>query len=129
MPPFPAKVPASTQTKENEMKNFKTYAIAAILAGAFALPLASANAAGNSGSTTSGTSASAGTGAITSQTFKSLDADRSGTLSKSEFEKYSGTANFDKADANGDGNLTLSEAQTVSSSSGTSGTSGNGYAK
>jgi hypothetical protein len=126
MPPFLAKVPASTRTKENEMKNLKTYAVAAILAGAFALPLASANAAGNSG-TTSGASASAGTGAITSQTFKSLDADRSGTLSKSEFEKYSGTtANFDKADANGDGNLTLSEAQTVSSSGTSSGMSGSG---
>jgi hypothetical protein len=109
------------------MKNLKTYAIAAILAGAFALPLGSANAAGNSGSTTSGTSASAGAGAITSQTFKTLDADRSGSLSKSEFEKYSGTtANFDKADANGDGNLTLSEAQTVSSSGTSSGMSGSG---
>ena len=111
------------------MKNLNTYAIAAILAGALALPLAAANAAGDSaGATTSATSS--GSAAITSQTFKSLDADKSGSLSKSEFEKYSGTtANFDQADANGDGRLTLSEAQTVSPSPTTPGTSGSGHAK
>ncbi len=94
------------------MKNFKTYAFAALLTGALALPLASANAEGY---TNKGASAE-NPGAITSQTFKALDADKSGSLSESEFSKYSAApVGFDEADTNGDGKLTLSEAQTVPS--------------
>lgn len=96
------------------MKNFKTYAFAALLTGALALPLASANAEGYKKD--QGASATTTSGAITSQTFKSLDADKSGSLSESEFNKYSAASvNFDDADTNGDGRLTLSEAQTVPS--------------
>src|SRR5688572_29737108 len=92
------------------MKNFKRYAFSALLVGALALPIASAKAeesANNAG-------AANASGAITSQTFKSLDSDKSGTLSESEFSKFSeANIEFDKVDANGDGRLTLSEAQTI----------------
>lgn len=95
------------------MKNIKTYAIAAVMAGALALPLASANAEGY-GSKDGAAAGASANGAITSQTFKALDTDRSGSLSEAEFQKYSGGAvNFKQADANGDGRLTLSEAQSV----------------
>jgi|GEM_PF-2201696 len=94
------------------MKNFKTYAFAALLTGALALPLASANAEGY---TNKGASAeTSASGAITSQIFKALDTDRSGSLSESEFDKYSeAPMGFDDADSNGDGKLTLSEVQSV----------------
>lgn len=97
------------------MKNFRTYAFAALLTGALAFPVASANAE------TSATSVDAQTtttsGAITSRTFQSLDMDRSGSLSEAEFSKYSAAGtDFDAADVNGDGRLTLSEAQSVPSS-------------
>ena len=95
------------------MKNFKTYAFAALLTGALALPVASANAEGYKKD--QGASATT-SGAITSQTFKSLDADKSGSLSETEFQKFSAASvNFDDADVNGDGRLTLSEAQTIPS--------------
>lgn len=95
------------------MKNFKTYAIAAVMAGALALPLAAANAEGYGGNDGSAAGAAAG-GAITSQSFKALDTDRSGTLSEAEFSKYSGASvDFKQADSNGDGRLTLSEVQSL----------------
>jgi Ca2+-binding EF-hand superfamily protein len=92
------------------MKNFKHYAFAAVLAGVIALPLAAANAE----SATDKNAAENASGAITSQTFKSLDADKSGSLSESEFSQYSAAnVDFKQVDANGDGRLTLSEAQTI----------------
>lgn len=95
------------------MKNFKTYAFAALLTGALALPVASANAENSAATSVDSATTS---GAITSRTFQSLDADRSGSLSEAEFSKYSASGvDFDKADVNGDGRLTLSEAQSVPS--------------
>lgn len=96
------------------MKNFKTYAFTALLTGALALPVASAKAESTATSVDPQTTTTSG--AITSRTFQSLDMDRSGALSEAEFSKYSpaGT-DFDRADVNGDGNLTLSEAQSVPS--------------
>ena len=94
------------------MKNFKSYAFAAALvAGALALPLAAVHA-----ESTDKSAATNSSGAITSQTFKALDTDKSGTLSESEFKNYSAAnADFSSIDANGDGRLTLSEAQTAPS--------------
>ncbi len=97
------------------MKNFKTYAFAALLTGALALPVASANAE-NSAATSVDAATTTTSGAITSRTFQSLDTDRSGSLSEAEFSKYSASGmDFDEADVNGDGRLTLSEAQSVPS--------------
>lgn len=97
------------------MRNFKTYAFAALLTGALALPVASAQAE-NSAATSVDSKTTTTSGAITSPTFQSLDMDKSGSLSEAEFSKYSSAgADFDKADVNGDGRLTLSEAQSVPS--------------
>lgn len=97
------------------MKNFKTYAFfAALLAGTMTLPIADAKAEGykSSDKTSATTTTSSG------QTFKSLDSDKSGSLSESEFNAYSNTSvGFDDADANGDGKLTLSELQNVPTAS------------
>ncbi len=92
------------------MTNFKTYAFAALLAGAMALPLAGAHAEGNK--TSNADSARANVAA--SQTFKTLDTDKSGSLSEAEFNAYTNASvGFDDADTNGDGKLTLSELQNV----------------
>lgn len=92
------------------MTNLKSYTFAAILAAALALPLAGANAEGNK---TRDQNASA-SGAVSSQTFKSLDTDKSGTLSEAEFSAYeSASVGFGDADRNSDGKLTLSELQNI----------------
>lgn len=95
------------------MKNFKTYAFAALLAGAMALPLAGAHAEGNK---TSNADAARADVAV-SKTFKTLDTDKSGSLSEAEFNAYTNASvGFDDADANGDGKLTLSELQNIPAS-------------
>lgn len=96
------------------MRTFKTLALAAFAAGAVALPLAAQAEGYTSNSTTqSGASASTNMGAegnISSKQFSALDSDRSGSLTESEFSQHtSASIDFDRADANGDGALTLSE--------------------
>lgn len=96
------------------MITLKHYAIAAVLAGSLALPVAGAHAAGE----THGNNAAATTGAaaetITPNVFKSLDTDKSGTLSEAEFNKLDNTTvDFSEIDVNGDGTLTLAEVQTT----------------
>lgn len=90
------------------MKNFKTYAVAALIAGAGALPIAGAQAEGYAKKDHSASTA------ISSQTFSKLDTDRSGTLSETEYSQdTSASVDFDKADSNSDGTLTLAEAQSL----------------
>ncbi len=100
------------------MRTLKTLALAAFAAGAVALPLAAQAEGYTSNSTTtqsgqSGASASTNMGAegnISSKQFSALDSDRSGSLTESEFSQHtSASIDFGRADANGDGALTLSE--------------------
>ena len=87
-------------------------ALAAVAAGALVLPLA-AQAEGYTSQNKTPASPSASIGSesnISSQQFSALDSDRSGSLSESEFSQHTTASfDFDKADTNADGNLTLSE--------------------
>ena len=94
------------------MKTFKALTLSAFLAGAALMPVA-AHAEGDHANVGNATRAS-GEAAISSQTFSKLDIDSSGTLSESEYSNdKTASVNFDRADANGDGTLTLAEAQTL----------------
>ncbi len=93
------------------MTKLKKLALTSALVTAVIVPFAGANAEG-----TSATSLM--------QQFKSLDSDRNGTLSESEYNKMSGAGDFGAADTNGDNTLTLSELQATSSTKGRTGASG-----
>ena len=98
------------------MKKFPAIMLSAFLAGVAVLPV-SAHAEGDSANVGNASRISGAAG-ISSQTFSKLDTDRSGTLSESEFSQDTTAAvDFDRADANGDGTLTLAEAQSVSAGS------------
>lgn len=83
------------------MTNTKYLALTAAVAALVGLPVAGANAETNA----SGKTAS-------SAQFKSVDADKSGTLSQSEFSKLNLGASFQSLDTNSDSVLTLSELNT-----------------
>ena len=90
------------------MKLFRSLALTALLAGAASLSLADAHAEGYGKSSTNGGT----TAPISSQTFKTLDSDQSGSLSEAELSASANTSlDFQSADANKDGKLTLSEVQ------------------
>ncbi len=91
----------------------KNSAFMALAAGVLALPIA-ANAAGDMKAQTS---AGAGT-AVTQEHFAQADADKSGTLSEAEYEKFADAqedagidiaSDFDDLDANNDNTLTVAE--------------------
>ena len=92
------------------MKTFKTYAIAALLAGTFALPFSGAHAEGYGKDKTNAPASDT----ISSEKFRTLDTDKSGSLSQSEFKASSlASADFDSVDSNSDGKLTISELQSL----------------
>lgn len=94
------------------MITIKHYAIAAILAGALAVPFTGAHAADDkhTGAHTE-TNVNVSSEAITPTVFQSLDTDKSGTLTEAEFSKLDTSVEFSEADSNGDGTLTLAEVQ------------------
>ena len=97
------------------------YALTAVLAGTLALS-AAANAEGYKSKAE--TSAN-----ISSEKFQALDTDKSGALNQTELQAYNAAINFDAADANSDGRLTISElrlnAKNAPASEATVGTSAN----
>lgn len=94
------------------MIKIKHYAMVAILAGALAAPASGAYAAGekHTGAHTS-TNVNASAEAVTPTVFKSLDTDKSGTLTQAEFGKLETSVEFSEVDSNGDGTLALAEVQ------------------
>ncbi|MFA5592201.1 MAG: EF-hand domain-containing protein [Micavibrio sp.] len=91
------------------MTCFKPFAFAALLAGAVALSPASASAEG-----TYGGGAQADAAPVATETFQTLDADRSGALNEAEYNKLSDAhVSFEQADINSDGQVTLSEFQSA----------------
>ena len=77
------------------------YALTAVLAGTLAL----ASAANAESVKAKGESMLN----ISSEKFQSLDTDKSGALNAAELSAYNAAINFDSADANSDGRLTISE--------------------
>ncbi|PZO85042.1 MAG: hypothetical protein DI626_07865 [Micavibrio aeruginosavorus] len=92
-------------------ENFKKTMFGAMLVGALALPLATANAEGTK---VEKNAATTGSSELNSQTFKALDADKSGSLTEEKYnEMPNASVSFNEADANADGKLTLSELRSI----------------
>lgn len=86
------------------MTNTKFLTLAALIAGAMALPISAANAK---------------TSATTAAQFKKADTDKSGTLSAEEYSSLPGTTqSFSALDTNGDSVLTMSELNTKTTATG-----------
>src|SRR4051812_35056771 len=91
-----------------------------LIAAAFALPLA-AQAEGSSSASASGGHASASTSTDASATFKALDKNKDGYLSRDEAKGSIYEKNFDKLDKNSDGKLSRNEQQAAHQAQASSG--------